>query len=586
MRLFLFTTMKKITAILCFAFCLPCLLCSQVKHDYVWPLGYGSVQLWNGFMEGGTLIDFNYSPPKLTLNDFIIDYPFASIADKNGNLVAFTDGCRVSNRNKDLMMNGDTLNPGEVFVKYCSYPWNQFYPAIQPCIFLPKPGSDSLYYLFHLRCDDHSYKPMNLLYSLIDANADNGDGAVISKNNTLLSDSLYLGLYVTAARHANGRDWWVAVTRRFHSEIHVTLVTPDTVQYMGMRDVGFTEIDGGYCCNQTRFSPDGSKFFRNHPGGMLILDFDRCNGTFSNAEYWDYHNMPTGSGGLAISADNRFLYLCTGQKVEQFDLKAPNVLATRETVAQYDSFLSPDPTFFFHAALAPDGKIYILTTSNNDILHVIHNPTRKGPACNVEPHGIKLPGRGSFFEPNFPNYRLGPIDGSPCDTLGIDNLPVAQFRWEVEDTVSQKLIGFTDLSYLEPNTWFWDFGDGTTSQDTSPVHLYALPGIYTVCLTVCNANACDTICQTVDVKTVSTVMLQGEGKHILLWPNPAKDVLYFQSPLRMESLSVLDVRGLEVLQSTVSKEQGFVDIRQLKPGLYFIALQAGGKMWSGKFVKH
>jgi len=272
--------MKKMLALLYFSIALPCLLCSQVKHDYVWPFGNGSIIPWNGSVFGGTLIDFKSTPPGITLNDFIIDFPFASIADKDGHLVAFTDGCRISNRNKDLMLNGDSLNPGKVYNVYCNLPY--FYPIIQPCIFLPKPGSDSLYYLFHFRSDDHYRNPMNLLFTEIDASGDNGNGAVISKNNKLFSDSIYLGQFVTATCHANGRDWWVVVTRRFHSEIHVTLVTPDTVQYMGMQDVGFTEVDNGYCCNQTRFTPDGSRFFRNHPEGMLMLDFDRCSGTFSN----------------------------------------------------------------------------------------------------------------------------------------------------------------------------------------------------------------------------------------------------------------------------------------------------------------
>jgi len=88
--------------------------------------------------------------------------------------------------------------------------------------------------------------------------------------------------------------------------------------------------------------------------------------------------MPTGSGGVAISHDNRFLYLCTGDTIQQYDLRAPDILASREIVAEYDGFMSPEVTYFFHAVLAPDGKIYILTTTNNDILHVSTAPARKG----------------------------------------------------------------------------------------------------------------------------------------------------------------------------------------------------------------
>ncbi|MFN0215219.1 MAG: PKD domain-containing protein [Saprospiraceae bacterium] len=577
--------MKNIPALLYFFICFPCLLCAQVKHDYMWPFGFGEIKIWNGFMQGGTLIDFKPSPPELTLHDFATDYPFASISDKDGNLVAFTDGCRIANRNKAMMLNGDSLNPGKVFNSYCDAP--SFYPIIQPCIFLPRPGSDSLYYLFHMRSDNKYRNPMNLLYSEIDASQDSGNGAVIRKNEEVFSDSILLGQFVTATRHANGRDWWVVATRRFNSEIHVTLVTPDTVQYIGMQDVGFTEVDSGYCCNQTRFTPDGSKFFRNHPGGMLILDFDRCSGTFSKPVYWDYHTMPSGSGGVSISYNNRFLYLSTGDKIQQYDLFASDILASREVVAEYDGFLFPYPTYFFHAQLGPDGKIYVLPNSGDGILHVIHSPGKKGLACNVEQHGIILPAIGSFFEPNFPNYRLGPLDGSPCDTLGIDNLPVAHFRWNAEDTLSPQQIEFTDLSYYEPATWHWDFGDGTSSQDTSPVHLYAAPGIYTVCLRVCNANACDTVCQVVEIEAVSTVTLQGEGGKVLLWPNPAGELLHLHAEEEIVLVNVIDGTGKAVLQQTVAGgvRQISVDIRRLPAGLYYISLSTEGKQWSGKFVK-
>src|SRR5690606_17747090 len=85
---------------------------------------------------------------------------------------------------------------------------------------------------------------------------------------------------------------------------------------------------------------------------------------------------------------------------------------------------SPFPTYFFQARLAPDGKIYIVSTNTNNILHVIHDPDSLGLACNVEQHGVTLPALTGYILPNFANYRLYDLSGSPCDTLGIDT-PVA-----------------------------------------------------------------------------------------------------------------------------------------------------------------
>lgn len=52
---------------------------------------------------------------------------------------------------------------------------------------------------------------------------------------------------------------------------------------------------------------------------------------------------------------------------------------------------------------------------------------------------------------------------------------------------------FTDLSnseYGNITNWLWDFDDGSTSQERNPRHLYNLPGIYNITLTVTNAGGC------------------------------------------------------------------------------------------------
>jgi hypothetical protein len=561
---------------------------SQLKHDQIWTMGYG--QIWpssDGYPFGGVIMDFSNTLPTFTLLNYLFDTPNAAISDKNGRLVAYTNGCRIINRNHEGMLNGDTLNPGEVFEEFCTIETYSSYPLWQPCIFLPKPGSDSLYYLFHLRGDDYLWNPMNLMYSIVDASAEGGDGAVISKNNSVLSDSIFLGNYVTATRHANGRDWWVVVPRRFSNNKHVALLTPEGVEYMGMQDfdgLGI-EIDTPFCCSQTAFSADGSKYFHNSPQNLLVLDFDRCTGVLSNPVRLDWDSVPQGRGGVATSPNSRYLYLSSGGTVQQYDLWAPNLAASMEVVAVYDGFLAPLQTGFFQMMPGPDGKIYIVTTADNNILHVIHNPNERGLACNVEQHALTLPARQSYIINNFANYNLGPIDGSPCDTLEINNVPIARFYWNVVDTLSPLQVAFTDYSFNAPSTWHWDFGDGSSSQDTSPVHLYAASGIYTACLTVCNANACDTVCHEVEVEALSTVTLQGEGTQALMWPNPVRDVLNLQSSIPLELITFYDLTGKEVLRQTASKEQETVNVRHLPTGLYFVALQAGGKLWTGKFVK-
>ena len=77
----------------------------------------------------------------------------------------------------------------------------------------------------------------------------------------------------------------------------------------------------------------------------------------------------------------------------------------------------------------------------------------------------------------------------------------ADFSFKIECVASNE-VQFTDSSYgsVGVTDWFWDFGDGTTSTEQNPVHVYKDIGAYTVTLIVANINGCaDTAYHTVTV---------------------------------------------------------------------------------------
>lgn len=73
---------------------------------------------------------------------------------------------------------------------------------------------------------------------------------------------------------------------------------------------------------------------------------------------------------------------------------------------------------------------------------------------------------------------------------------------------NQQLIGFQNLSFpVSYSTyWNWDFGDGAGSNDFEPVHEYAQPGIYNVCLTMVDSmlSCTSTFCLEVWVNLLSS----------------------------------------------------------------------------------
>ena len=73
--------------------------------------------------------------------------------------------------------------------------------------------------------------------------------------------------------------------------------------------------------------------------------------------------------------------------------------------------------------------------------------------------------------------------------------PVANFTATTTPDVAAP-VQFTDNSYA-PDSWYWDFGDGTTSTLQNPSHTYTAPGTYTVTLTVTNAFGNNTMEQNI-----------------------------------------------------------------------------------------
>lgn len=63
-------------------------------------------------------------------------------------------------------------------------------------------------------------------------------------------------------------------------------------------------------------------------------------------------------------------------------------------------------------------------------------------------------------------------------------VPQAQFELDVASGVAPLTVRFSDTSSGAVESWSWDFGDGATSTDAAPSHVFSAPGVYAVSLLV------------------------------------------------------------------------------------------------------
>ncbi|AKB53000.1 cell surface protein (plasmid) [Methanosarcina barkeri MS] len=67
-------------------------------------------------------------------------------------------------------------------------------------------------------------------------------------------------------------------------------------------------------------------------------------------------------------------------------------------------------------------------------------------------------------------------------------IPVASFTADPTEGSAPLTVQFTDTSTNSPTQWNWDFGDGNTSTEQNPVHVFSDEGMYSVTLVAINGD--------------------------------------------------------------------------------------------------
>jgi hypothetical protein len=543
------------------------------KHDNYWISGYEG---WSvgpvGDSVGITALTFSDSNVAMVVNrePVFINFDIAKgiICDSIGKPQLFCNNNNIYNNFGEIVDDGGDLSDQNC-EGGCRDP--------QGTIILPVPNTNHRYWVISTERDyigAGGWIIYSHLYAnLVDMNTNNGHSKAIIRKQLLLNDTLDNGK-ITAVKHANGRDWWLWAIKDRTNTYFRFLIDPNGIHNMGTTTAGIPKYAGlGFAA----FSPDGTKYVRLddvnvlQPGQLLFYDFDRCLGELTYIGVDSTYN-PKFAGGLAFSHDSRYLWLTKVDGLYQYDLHDPNFLETEVFVTPYPTPLSNSLHF---AQLGPDGRIYLNLGRSMLNVPYINNPHLAGAAADFRYDDLILDTYSDYCTPNMPWFRLGPVDGSVCDTLGLDNHPLCNWRWEVpQPTIDPLTIAFTDLTTYEPLYWQWYFGDGTTSSERYPTHTYDSAGTYTVCLIVSNNNSNDTLCQVLNLGMVSTTYpVAPAPAACTVYPNPANTRLYYNLNVEIPHdarFQLLDLNGRIVSEAIipVRTQSGSVALDGLSEGVY------------------
>ncbi len=259
-------------------------------------------------------------------------------------------------------------------------------------------------YLSKIKVDENGYEIMNI--------------------DTLFRNDTILGAGMQACRHANGRDWWIFSNTYNQKQFLRGLLTPNGVDFELYDGPGPDLFQNS---GQNQFSSDGTKLFHylsTYYRKMQIYDFDRCTGELSNFREMDFSSYipfpPYDFTPYVLSPDASKIYMgrSNPSPVVSYQNIQVDVASGQMTVVA-DSVFVP--------CLTPNLKWVVsgyqsVTWSHIDRINALTQPNELGADCNRIRDLYSLPVDGFVFEPiEYANHLLGPIDGSSCDTLGLDD---------------------------------------------------------------------------------------------------------------------------------------------------------------------
>ncbi len=437
---FYFKIMKKthymrgiLFPLLCMLFCSIKSTIAQERYDCRWDVGYGRIGDSKSYCGHLLLFDPDTLQNVSDSNTIFIHHFENSITYNDpisGEVLFHTNGHKMYNRRYDVMFGGGSL------IDY-SDPYDMGMRFWAGILVLPRPGSTTDYQYI---ADANPYVVSRIgdvyhagIYAgKVDMTANSGLGRVYDRT-LIVSDSTSLG-NIIATRHANGRDWWIVKPYRLLEGTYFRwLYTP-----VGLERQADLRMLPYHHTWQSAFRPDGSAFALATGYGsgsqdleVHLMDFDRCSGTFSNERVIDatpWRDQDTvRTGGICFSPSGQYLYVMGYDTVYQYDTWAPDIPSTRTIILAYDGWLHLGffPAHFYLAGLAPNGKIYITTNSSTPALTVINQPDLPGILCDAVQRGQPHYQPNCSTIPNHPNYLLGPLHGSPCDTLTAVREPTA-----------------------------------------------------------------------------------------------------------------------------------------------------------------
>ncbi|MDR2010825.1 MAG: PKD domain-containing protein [Bacteroidales bacterium] len=166
------------------------------------------------------------------------------------------------------------------------------------------------------------------------------------------------------------------------------------------------------------------------------------------------------------------------------------------------------------------------------------------------------------------NIQLAPVE---------NEMPIADFEYEI----TGKTVNFINNSYAA-RTFYWNFGDDSTSEESNPIHTYSGYNTYNVTLTAENDLGTNQITKEI---IIGNSLENKVFESLNVFPNPADKFLHIQCEEIIDKINIKNTLG-EIIRQYTPKDTVFeINIENLKSGIYLLNVHINDKFVILRFMK-
>jgi hypothetical protein len=173
-------------------------------------------------------------------------------------------------------------------------------------------------------------------------------------------------------------------------------------------------------------------------------------------------------------------------------------------------------------------------------------------------------------------------DLSGSAVVSYNTVPLSDFGY-IADNFELSLFNLSENA----DYFHWDFGDGYTSTEENPVHIYSLSGIYQVSLSTASEQCTgSTLSRTITL--TATPVIDTTAPSIKIYPNPSSGMVTIEVG-NIDTESLLEIISLNgsILYSEIFPE-GLsikeIDLGYLTPGVYFVKISSEDQIITKKLI--